>query len=60
MKTKIFEFEADYHCEAFVEYCQIAPVDYEVTDDLEITVCGKPCDLRKLQNIYNRIIADED
>lgn len=60
MKTKIFEFEADYQCEAFVEYCQIAPVDYEVTDDLEITVCGKPCDLRKLQNIYNRIIADED
>lgn len=60
MKTKIFEFEADYHCEAFVEYCQMAPVDYEVTDDLQITVTGRLCDLRKLQNIYNHIVADED
>lgn len=60
MRAKIFAFEADYHCEAFVEYCQLAPVVYEVTDDLEITVCGKLRDLRKLQNIYNRIVADED
>ena len=60
MKMKVFEFETDYHCESFVEYCESAPVDYEVTDDLEITVYGRPCDLRKLQNIYNRIVADED
>ena len=60
MKTKTFEFTADYHCEAFMEYLQIAPVDYEITGDLEVTVEGAPYDLRKLRNIYNRIVADED
>lgn len=60
MKMKVFEFETDYHCDSFVEYCESAPVDFEVTDDLQITVYGSSYTLRRLQNIYNRIINDED